>query len=54
MENRLKGIPVAVRAIDLVIAELQNRRHAERDEQLALMHSLRSRLLANADQDTSQ
>lgn len=50
MEKRLEGVPVTVRAIDLVIADLQGRRHADRDEQLELLHHLRSRLLAEANE----
>lgn len=50
MENRLEGVSVTVRAIDLVIADLQGRGHDDRDEQLELLHHLRRRLLAEAEQ----
>jgi hypothetical protein len=51
MEKRLeRGVPVTVRAIDLVITDLQSREHAERDEQLELLHHLRSELLAEANE----
>ena len=51
MENGPETIPPAVRAIDLVIADLEGRTHAERDEQLELLHNLRTKLLAEAADD---
>jgi hypothetical protein len=53
MENHLEGVSVTVRAIDLVIADLHGRAHEDRVEQLELLHTLRRRLLAEAEQDST-
>ena len=45
MEKRPDEVPVALHAIDLVIADIQGRDYEERDEQLALLHKLRARLI---------
>ena len=51
MDKRLEGgVPVTVRAIDLVITDLQGREHSGRDEQLELLHHLRSELLAEVNE----
>ena len=46
MENRPERIPLIVRAIDQVIADVEGHTYPERDEQLELLHSLRSRFSA--------
>ena len=48
IEKRPDGVPVALHAIDLVIADLQGRAYEDRDEQLALLHNLRARLIEEA------
>jgi hypothetical protein len=53
MENSSEQIPLTVRAIDLVIADFEGRTHAERDEQLELLHNLRTKLLAEARGDVT-
>jgi hypothetical protein len=49
MEKRLDGVPVALHAIDLLIADIQSRSYDERDEDLALLHDLRARLIERAE-----
>ena len=47
MEQRLEGTPLLLRAVDIVIADLEHRDYPERDEQVAQLHALRTRLLAD-------
>jgi hypothetical protein len=49
MEKHLEGTPVILRAIDLVIAEVEQRDDfSEREEALTLLHELRRRLLGES------
>lgn len=50
MGSPLKGTLVLVRAIDRVIADLE-KDHDGDDEQIALLRSLRARVVAEANRD---
>ena len=51
MGTPLEGQPLIVHAIDLVIADLQNREYADREDQLALLQTRRARLMAESSGD---
>jgi hypothetical protein len=53
MTNSPDRILLAVRAIDVVIADFERRTHPERDEQLELLLNLRATLLAEAASDVT-
>jgi hypothetical protein len=53
METSSEQILLAVRAIDQVIADFEGRTHPERVEQLELLHSLRTKLTAQAAEGAS-
>jgi hypothetical protein len=48
MENSPDRLPLAVRAIDLVISDFEGRTHPDRDEQLKLLRNLRTKLLGRS------
>ena len=48
MEKRLEGIPLTVRALDLVIADIASDR-PESDEWLQMLHNLRASLVAEQE-----
>jgi hypothetical protein len=43
VEERLEGVALIVRAIDLTIAEVEARDARDRDEQIAMLWSMRER-----------
>ena len=49
MEHSADGTALMLRAIELVIADVDARDGPERDEQLAQLHALRTRLLADEE-----
>jgi hypothetical protein len=50
VEERLEGIALIVRAIDLTIAEVEARDAHDRDEQLATLRSMRERWREKAEE----
>jgi hypothetical protein len=50
-EERLEGIALILRAIDLTIAEVEARDGFDRDEQLATLRNMRDRWSEKADAD---
>ena len=49
METRLEGIPLLLHAIDLVIADHEERTDADREEALETLHTLRQKLLSETN-----
>jgi hypothetical protein len=52
VEERLEGIALIVRAIDLTIAEVEARDARDRDEQLAMLRRMRERWREKAAQES--
>ena len=50
MDKRLEGTPLILRAVELVIADLDECDYPERNEQLTQLDALRTRLLAEMPQ----
>jgi hypothetical protein len=50
MDERLEGTPLILRAVELVIADLNESDYPERNEQLTQLDALRTRLLAELPQ----
>jgi hypothetical protein len=46
MDQRLEGTPLILRAVELVIEDLEECDYPERNEQLTQLNALRTRLLA--------